>query len=934
MNRKFPFLIILLGPLVSVSAFTPTTDGLYAVFNVSIRQSNGQFTSKEIAARLLYEDVPVTVANFVGLAEGTYDWYDFQEDIIRSNTPYFNGMEFHRIVPNFVIQAGSRDGSGGDGPGWTIPDEIVPELKHLEAGGALSMANSSSRGIINSGGSQFFITMIQFPGQNQLVGLDGIHSIFGMIVDRENQLVAQEIGRVPLFGPRPHPWPVTIESVKIIRQGAAAQAFNPTDHWQPPSFQGGKLETNFKLQDHDNNPDTDEVPILRWSFERNRDNHYFIEGTNDLTTWAVNHSFRRGEARASGPIYRDIRNDVAADGRHFYRMLESIYPPLPDPPLPGDAGTKLNIQMDEVDVDPGQVPFVSESLSLTLASNHKGYWELKRSDNDAIKPIGEIEFYQWWNLSGKHQVSLDFDSFSDLQVYLTPTSANSGNAYIHYQAARPEGANITGTYTLDTEDEGKIRLNKDGLKLIFDIVDTPPGGDPITSVLEIDLWDQFADQDPGDHPTYEGSWRLTQSNSEFVDIGRLAYSWFEGDGKIQLLLDFDNFSDIHFQMDDPIATSGAADAYFKAPAQFDTVSYSSGPGDGRPVGLDKNLTRLSLAFNLSGDDTDSAQSNIILDFYENFQGGYQSTTTENDITLFGNVTSYEWIETNDETRVELTYDGLILDMRIFLTDTSTNSGTAKVNLLTNGAVLDATYTIGVGQPRPEPLDLEGNRLTLDYLDEEVETRYLHIDFYDNFEAGFTRTRKNDQARPTGNIREYRWTNHGEDDLLDNELLVLDFEFELDTQIEMTFTGQESGEAKVYLPDTGSLTTVPFDFGPGLPRPVPLNKAGTKLTLNLGSDTITTLTINFRDDCAGDGTRIIPQSSTPSNGTMSSYSWVEHTGYDHIMVQLTGLLVGQIFLNYSSATTGGATLFLDGSGTVQEGTFTIGAADPPIAVEPG
>ncbi|MBC9888819.1 MAG: hypothetical protein F7B06_02990 [Opitutae bacterium] len=697
MRRKFFFLILLLGPFIGASAFTPTSDGIYAVFNVTLRQTGGQFATKEFAARLHYQEVPITVANFVGLAEGTYDWYDFQEQGLRSNTPFFDGTEVHRIIENRIIQAGSPDGTLSGGPGWTIPDEIVPELKH-EGGGVLSMANSSSQGTnLNSGGSQFFITMIPFPGQEgQLAGLDGTHAVFGEIVEGLN--VAQEIGRVPLFGSRPHPeWPVTIESVKIIRQGANAQAFVPTDYWQPPTFRRGDLETRFTVEDHDDNPDTARVPVLEWTFFRDRDNHYYIEDSNDLETWRLAHDFQRAVTRQDLPIRRDIRTDIAFDDRHFYRMLELVYPPLPEPPLQGTNGTNLTLQFNEYDVDPDTVSFLPESLSFTLLSNHQGYWELKRSDNDAMRPIGEIDSYQWWNLAGKHQVTLYLNGFTGLQAYLTPTSANSGNAYVHYLSARPEGVNIMGTYTLSSENEGRTRLDQDGLGLIFEIVDTDLQGDPVTTTFEIDFWDQLRNQEPDDEILYEGGWKVTSSNSDYVDIGRLLYYWFEADGQIQLLLEFDIISGIHLQLDQPLAASGSADAYFRSGAQFETVNYTTGTGSGRPAILDKNLTKLTLNIDLEGEDS----GKIVIDFWDNSQGSYESTRTDQEDAITGTVLNYEWFESDDETWIELTYDGSLLDMLVFLTETSPETGRAKVQIFDSRAVFDATYTIGEGAPRPE-----------------------------------------------------------------------------------------------------------------------------------------------------------------------------------------------------------------------------------------
>ena len=563
------------------------------------------------------------------------------------------------------------------------------------------MANSTtSQGAnLNSGGSQFFITMVPVPGLGQegrLSVLDGRHAVFGEIVEGLN--VAQEIGRNPLSGSQPHPdWPVTIESVKIIRQGAAAQAFDPIDHWQPPAFRRGKLETRFTVEDHDGNPETGPLPVLEWTFLRDRDNHYYIEDSNDLQDWRIVHDFQRAVALRDLPIRRDIRSDIVSDDRHFYRMLELVYPPLPEPPLQGTSGTNLTLQLNAVDVDPERVPFQPESLRFTLLGNHQGYWELKRSDNETMRPIGEIDSYQWWNLADKHQVTLYLDGFTGLQAYLTPTSPNSGTAYVHYLSPRPEGVNVTGTYTLSSENEGRTRLDKEGLKLTFNIDGTTLQGDPFTTTFEIDFWDQLENQNSEDDIRYEGSWKVTASDNDFVDIGRLLYHWFEEDGKIQLLLDFDLIAGIHLQLDSPLTASGTANAYLRSGARFETVSYTTGTGDARPVTLDKNLTELTLNIDLEGD----ASGKIVIDFWDNSQGIYESSRTDQEGTTTGTVRFYEWLESNDETWVNLTFDGQILDMRVFLTETAPGSGRAKLHILESRAVLDATYTIGQGEPRPE-----------------------------------------------------------------------------------------------------------------------------------------------------------------------------------------------------------------------------------------
>lgn len=127
-------------------------------------------TSKgTIKIRLFDDKAPKTVANFVGLAEGTIEWTHPQTKE-KSTKPYYDGTIFHRVIPQFMIQGGDITGTGTGGPGYRFADEIHPELKHNKPG-LLSMANAGP----NTNGSQFFITTVPTPW------LDGRHAIFGEV---------------------------------------------------------------------------------------------------------------------------------------------------------------------------------------------------------------------------------------------------------------------------------------------------------------------------------------------------------------------------------------------------------------------------------------------------------------------------------------------------------------------------------------------------------------------------------------------------------------------------------------------------------------------------------------------------------------------------------------------------------------------------------
>lgn len=208
MSRKSlgPLCLLLIGGFGGLpAAAQPEADGLYAGLITSL----GTFW-----CRLEFERAPRTVANFLTLAEGTRPWIDFPKAQIVQR-PFYDGLTFHRVISGFMVQGGSPNGRGTDGPGYQFADEFHAELRHSQPG-ILSMANSGE----NSNGSQFFVTVTNTPW------LDDVHSIFGEVV--EGMDVVHAISQVPRDPTNDRPLtPVALQEVQILRRGLAAESFDP-----------------------------------------------------------------------------------------------------------------------------------------------------------------------------------------------------------------------------------------------------------------------------------------------------------------------------------------------------------------------------------------------------------------------------------------------------------------------------------------------------------------------------------------------------------------------------------------------------------------------------------------------------------------------------------------------------------------------------------
>jgi cyclophilin family peptidyl-prolyl cis-trans isomerase len=177
-------------------------DGIYA--NITTEKGT-------IKIKLTHDKTPGTVGNFVALAEG-----NLENEVKPQGTPYYDGLTFHRVIPDFMVQGGDPNGTGAGGPGYNFDDEFHPELKHTGPG-VLSMANAGP----GTNGSQFFITHVETPW------LDNKHTVFGYVMEGQDVVDAVAQGD-------------TMQKVEIERVGEEAEKWNAVEAFR--QFNGAKAE--------------------------------------------------------------------------------------------------------------------------------------------------------------------------------------------------------------------------------------------------------------------------------------------------------------------------------------------------------------------------------------------------------------------------------------------------------------------------------------------------------------------------------------------------------------------------------------------------------------------------------------------------------------------------------------------------------------------
>ena len=183
-------------------------NGIYAKFNTS---------KGSILVKLAHDLAPGTVGNFVGLAEG-----NLENKIKPQGNKFYDGLKFHRVIPDFMIQGGCPSGTGTGGPGYKFDDEFHPSLKH-DRPGVLAMANSGPA----SNGSQFYITHVPTSW------LDGKHTVFGHVIEGQDVVDAVAQGD-------------NLDAVEIIRVGEEAEKWNAIEAFV--GLKGARLKRDAALK--------------------------------------------------------------------------------------------------------------------------------------------------------------------------------------------------------------------------------------------------------------------------------------------------------------------------------------------------------------------------------------------------------------------------------------------------------------------------------------------------------------------------------------------------------------------------------------------------------------------------------------------------------------------------------------------------------------
>jgi len=289
-------------PIIIAFLIAPLQAQIYADFTVS----EGGTPLGTFRVLLEHEKAPRTCANFIGLASGKRPWIDVTNGTVRTNRPFYDGLTFHRLIHNFVIQGGSPNGQGTDGPGYTILDEYHPDLRH-SSDYVISMAKS---GFPNTGGSQFFITLAATPNLNDK------HSVFGKVIS--GTTIIDGFKNASLFptgaGNKPVT-PIVINSVVISGPGYAGFDINAASLRLPHA--GG---TDMRIARDAT------AATMTATFDRQPQTDYMFIQSPDLSAWSSPRHILSLDADANQELVITLRPEP----KYFLNLATVGYGQVPN----------------------------------------------------------------------------------------------------------------------------------------------------------------------------------------------------------------------------------------------------------------------------------------------------------------------------------------------------------------------------------------------------------------------------------------------------------------------------------------------------------------------------------------------------------------------------------------------------------------------------
>ncbi|MEZ5328942.1 MAG: peptidylprolyl isomerase [Verrucomicrobiales bacterium] len=330
-------LLRFLSRLLALSALFCGTTAQAQIF-ADFETTGGNFTIE-----MFHQDQPMAVANFIGLADGSLTWLDQSDLKLKQGVPFYDGIKFHRVIKDFMIQGGSPNGVGTDGPGYEFIDQFARDadgalLHPHDRQGLISMANSG----INTNGSQFFITDVPTPW------LDGVHIVFGKIAAgpfgtlEEGIAAITAMNNTPVTGNSPIT-DLVINKIAIRRVGDEAMAFDV--HAQRlPVLSAPPAEFLFE-------PSPDGSGIAELSYAKPELTQINVISSDDLQSWKNLKSAFYGETDSTTD---DVSALLATKDAQFFRLIQLDYSQSPHAGGPASVARgslKLDFDANIFDID-------------------------------------------------------------------------------------------------------------------------------------------------------------------------------------------------------------------------------------------------------------------------------------------------------------------------------------------------------------------------------------------------------------------------------------------------------------------------------------------------------------------------------------------------------------------------------------------------------